>query len=65
MRRGLPGRQTTAVATNPSNLGHEALHGARVDELADGLRLEVRPDGFMFSRSPGGGRASLEIAVTE
>ena len=31
-----------------------AKHRAQVDELAGGLKLEVRPDGFMFSRSPVG-----------
>ena len=35
-------------------LGVLAKHRAQVDDLADGLKLEVRPDGFMFSRSPVG-----------
>ena len=52
--KGTKTHQERTIGLDDLALGVLAKHRAQVDELADGLKLEVRPDGFMFSRSPVG-----------
>ena len=52
--KGTKTHQERTIGLDDLALGVLAKHRAQVDELANGLKLEVRPDGFMFSRSPVG-----------
>ena len=52
--KGTKTHQERTIGLDDLALGVLAKHRAQVDELADRLKLEVRPDGFMFSRSPVG-----------
>ena len=52
--KGTKTHQERTIGLDDLALGVLAKHRAQVDELAHGLKLEVRPDGFMFSRSPVG-----------
>jgi len=52
--KGTKTHQERTIGLDDLALAVLAKHRAQIDELAHGLKLEVRPDGFMFSRSPVG-----------
>ena len=51
-RRDTKTHQDRTIGLDDLGLAVVTKHRAQVEELAAGLRLEVRPDGFIFSRSP-------------
>jgi len=52
--KGTKTHQERTIGLDDLALGLLAKHRALVDKLAKELKLEVRPDGFIFSRSPVG-----------
>jgi integrase len=52
--KGTKTHQERTIGLDELALGVLAKHRAQIDEVAKGLKLEVRHNGFMFSRSPVG-----------